>query len=505
MPALDPAQSPLAPAKPNVEGIIAQQPKRLEELNKDVSDTDKQVSDINKKEGAMKMPELQPVPQPTVQPTDPAKIWGSAAMLFAGLGGLMTRRPIVTAMNAATKVFDAYRQGDQEAAKVAFDSWKAANENAMKIADFQQKQYKEAMDGYEKDKTGALAALRAKMVAFQDETGVQQLDVHGIQGAEQHMIELKRLQQEWDKAQPGLEKGNDQHQAAMSIKAAQKEYQAAQASKDPAKMQAATEKLKTAVQEAQDLNSAYGGKGGSGSANPLSDEDLKSMSEQYLAGDKSVLSGLGFGNAGAANRARLQDMIRKTAKDLGMSGGDIAAKIAEFQGVTAGERTLSTTAARIGLGAAEMQTLVPQVKEASKKLSRGDASLTMNGLIQRAEHETQNPQLRSLAVRLQGLKSAYSQVLTRGGVPTDSARAATDELFSTKDSQTVLDTVLDAMGQETAAIRAAPGIVREELREGISGNTRSGAMPTVNTQAEYDSLPSGSRYKEADGKTYKKP
>lgn len=306
---LQPKKDPLAPADaataaPSVDSIMAAQPARLAALQGDVDDTDKQVKDINTKEGALKMPDLQPVPQPTVPQTDPAKIWGSAAMLMAGIGGLMTRRPLVTAMNAATKVFEAYKQGDSEAAKAAYDSWKAANENALKIADFQQKEYKDALDGYEKDKTGALAALRSKMVAFQDTTGVQQLDIHGIQGAQQHLIELKRLAAEQARAAPAIDKGNDQHQAAMEIKSALSDLRQAQGSKDPAKIQAATDKLKQAHQDAVEMNEAYG-KGGTttGSFRSLpamvankfaqehpdaSAEDAENFAADYMAKNRAV-------------------------------------------------------------------------------------------------------------------------------------------------------------------------------------------------------------------------
>src|SRR6202000_665905 len=103
--------------------------------------------------------------------------------------------------------------------------------------------------------------------------------LHGIQGAQQHIIELERLQNDIAKAQPMLDKGNDQHMAAMAIKAAQKEFAQAQASKDPAKMQAAKDKLQGAIKEAQDLNAAYGKGGATGNPRSLP----AAFAQKYLA------------------------------------------------------------------------------------------------------------------------------------------------------------------------------------------------------------------------------
>lgn len=411
--------------------------------------------------GGLTPPKLEPPPQK--KSTQPVEMWGSAAMWAAALGGLITRRPLINSLNAAGAVMNAFRAQDSEAAKAAFETWKVENDNAIKMFEFANSSLKDQLTEINQTENTRLNNYKIVAQALGDEQAAR---MQTFEQAMKLVDERQRHADEMAKAWPEIETKNAQLQSGLSVIKAGRELRAAQQSKDQQKIAVAAEALQAAQQDSAVLQSL--GKGGAGGGSPLSDEDLKSMSEQYLAGDKSVLTGLGYGNSGAANRARLQDMIRKTAKGQGLTGGDIAAKMAEFQGITAGERTLGTTSARIGLGAAEMQTLVPLVREASKELPRTDYP-TMNAFIQGAERETGNPKLRNLAVRLQGLKSAYSQVLTRGGVPTDSARAATDELFSTKDPQAVLDEVLDAIGQETAAIKAAPGIVRKDLRQSISG------------------------------------
>ena len=480
--ALAPQSTPLAPT--SVSNILAGEPERQKESKEKQDAYTAKVESINKQEGDVPLPKFENVPPPVAKPSDPNQAWGSSAMLLAGIGSLFTRRPIVTAMNAASQVFNAIHQKDMAAANQAFQSWKVASENAQKQFDFEMKSRDAILKKYENDKESAKAELDAFYKSQSDQTASKNLEVHGLEGDAHMANERSRLGIEYSKAaqdlqikgrEIGILAGFDKARAAMAD---------AQKSKDPAKIADAKQMMVDVQNEAKDYAAAKG----KPSAGELSDETLNDMADQALAGDKSVLQGLGYGNTGAANRAALRDKMSEKMRAQGMSGSDLAAKNAEFFGTTAGERTLGTTAARIGLGAAEMETLIPLVQSASKDLPRSNYP-TMNALVQAAQAQTGNPKLRNLAVRLQGLKSAYSQVLTRGGVPTDSARAATDELFATKDPQAVLDTVLDAMKQETGAIRAAPGMVQKEMRDRLTGKSTPSGSKILKYDAQGNLVP----------------
>jgi hypothetical protein len=52
--------------------------------------------------------------------------------------------------------------------------------------------------------------------------------------------------------------------------------------------------------------------------------------EQYLAGDKSVLQGLGYGTMGAANRAEVRNLIAQLAQQRGESASQVASRLATF-------------------------------------------------------------------------------------------------------------------------------------------------------------------------------
>lgn len=140
-----------------------------------------------------KPPQLQQVPYHPPHGTDPVEQWGSAAMIFATLGSLFTRRPMVTAMKAATAALNAFKAGDQQAAKTYYEQWKVANDNAMALAKYQQDAYQNVMRSYERREANNTAAgaaeeraLQARMTAlaagFRDTNLLQIAQNRGIQG-----------------------------------------------------------------------------------------------------------------------------------------------------------------------------------------------------------------------------------------------------------------------------------------------------------------------------------
>ena len=129
------------------------------------------------------VPDIKPFSPPPQ--TDPKAIWASTAMLMAGLGSLLTRQPLTTAMNAAAGVIKSYRDGDAAAAQSAYTQWKAANDAAMQIANFQQDTYRNLIDQMRdlRDATGkeaeakrrdVMAQYNAQGIALQDQIAAQE-------------------------------------------------------------------------------------------------------------------------------------------------------------------------------------------------------------------------------------------------------------------------------------------------------------------------------------------
>lgn len=110
-------------------------------------------------------PKLTPPPPQQAQ-TDPLQAFGQPAMWLAAFGSLMTRRPLVNAINAAGTVLQATHQMDQAAAKSAYDTWKIESENAIKLAKFEQDSLKNAIARYGTDARSGEAMLRTHILAY---------------------------------------------------------------------------------------------------------------------------------------------------------------------------------------------------------------------------------------------------------------------------------------------------------------------------------------------------
>lgn len=89
---------------------------------------------------------------------------------------------------------------------------------------------------------------------------------------------------------------------------------------------------KTADRRAAAAEARASGMGGAGAGGNvmLSPETARRMAEQYWNGDERVLSGLGYGNVGAKNRAMVNEAITEIGKERGQGGSDVMGRRAEF-------------------------------------------------------------------------------------------------------------------------------------------------------------------------------
>lgn len=195
----------------------------------------------------------------------------------------------------------------------------------------------------------------------------------------------------------------------------------------------------------------------------LEPDALDEMADQYLAGDGTVFQNVGRGTQGSANIAALRNTITRHMNEQGITPEDQAFQMQAFKAMGATLRTIGTTQGRIALGRKELDTLIPQALAASHELPRSDYP-TANAVQQAIESGVGDPRLRKLAIALQAVKSAYSQVLVRGGATTDAARASTDDLFKNNDPEKVIQIAMDQIRAESDAVAKAPGAAMEEER-----------------------------------------
>lgn len=151
-----PPQEKLSPAKTilgaqsAIQDIAGRETAMAENLQTEDRAAEKQeneaISALEKERQGLHPPELEQMPKFTPpQQTDPVKQWSSAAMIFAAIGSLFTRRPLTTAINAASATLDAYRKNDIENASAAYKQWQDSFNNWMKVQTFELDEYKSAL------------------------------------------------------------------------------------------------------------------------------------------------------------------------------------------------------------------------------------------------------------------------------------------------------------------------------------------------------------------------
>lgn len=227
---------------------------------------------------------------------------------------------------------------------------------------------------------------------------------------------------------------------------------------------------------------------GGGDDAKLSADDMSFMAKQYLAGDKSVLQNLGRGVQGSRNLIALRKSIRSEAEDAGMQPSEVAARMAEFEGVKSGERTLGTRTANAGMAVNEANQFATNALAASEKVDRTQYP-SLNKAIQAAERGSGGTDVVELATYTNSLINAYARAVSPTGSPTVSDKEHAREILDTAYSKGQFAAAINAMKKEMAAAQASPGQVRSEFRSAVTGDMpalgKGGAIPQGWTVKEH--------------------
>ena len=203
-------------------------------------------------------------------------------------------------------------------------------------------------------------------------------------------------------------------------------------------------------------------------------EDTQLMADQYLAGDKSVLVGLNRGAQSANNIVAVRKAIREGAMARGMSGSDIAAKLAEYSGNVAAQRTVGTRSANIEVAGNAMESQVPIALAASAEVARsgflpfGKAQVMFN-------EQTNNVPMRKLAAANNAIVNLYSRAINPTGVGTVSDKEHARQILMTAYDQPSYEATVKQMLLEINAERQALPKARQTFTDAISGPKTTGS------------------------------
>jgi hypothetical protein len=160
----------------------------------------------------------------------------------------------------------------------------------------------------------------------------------------------------------------------------------------------------------------------------------------------------------------------------GWSGKDIAAKNAEFIGMTSGQRTLGTRTANIEMAGTEFANMLPLAREASALVPRS-GFLPFGKANVMFDEQTNDPALRQFAAANNSLVNVYARAISPSGQPTISDKDHAREMLSTAFDQKSYNATLDQLEREISAARKSPGQVRESMNRAITGRPEQ-ATPT---------------------------
>lgn len=119
-------------------------------------------------------------PPPQTPQYNPLQAWGSAAMMIATLGSLLTRSSMTNAINSAADVMNAYKQNDADAASTALSTWKTQTANAINMQKFELEKYNDIMKEHADNTRAQSAALTGFMASIKDEVALQVYQTGGI-------------------------------------------------------------------------------------------------------------------------------------------------------------------------------------------------------------------------------------------------------------------------------------------------------------------------------------
>jgi hypothetical protein len=356
--------------------------------------------------------------------------WGSIAQSFALIGSLFGRRTATAALGAAGEMMESANAADVKSYDAAYKRWQTHNDGMLKAVELFHKQYQEIIEADDKSWDHKQAEITTLLSAagvvsrFDEQTFARQ----------EQALRIAKDRADIVKAQ------NEESDIRLSVEAKDKAWQDKNAGQ-PVPPDVHSQHVGEAKHERSGTGVAAGV--------AMSDDDARFAARQYLAGDRSVLSGLGYGNTGAQNRAKVRSAIRAEAEAQGMSPADVATTIAEFEGLKAGERTLGQVGARADRAVFEANNMADLVTQYSDAFPRTEF-VPLNRARQAVASGTGDTRIVQFNAAVNSFINAYARAISPTGQATISDKDHAREMLET------------AMTPDQ--VRAVVGVLKQEMQ-----------------------------------------
>ena len=216
-------------------------------------------------------------------------------------------------------------------------------------------------------------------------------------------------------------------------------------------------------------------------------ETIKTMGEFYA--DTGTMPSQGMGNPKV--RAAIENAANDILTERGSTnpGKDLAMNSARYKAQGAAARSIAQQAGKLDIGTREIEQFAPYVLDASNRVDRSKYP-TIAAIENAANKGLGGTDIIELRDWLQGLKSAYAQVLTRGGANSVDARKRADAFINDNYNKGQIATAIKVVRAEASKAESSAGGAREgALRAGVGDSAPSAAAaPAEKSTEENDPL-----------------
>lgn len=211
----------------------------------------------------------------------------------------------------------------------------------------------------------------------------------------------------------------------------------------------------------------------------MSREDMQPMVDAYLAGDHSVMNGVGRGAQGPQNIQQFWNMTAEHLRSQGMDGKQIAASKANFMAESAALRTAEVRDSQITTAVNEAKGTFPQVLQRSAELPRS-SFVPFNQALEYARTKTGSPEQQRYGAAIQAAVTAYSQAMSRTGANSVYAQQHAGKILDAVQGPEGIKAAIDQLGIEMEIAQHAPEQTRQMILNKILGiKTDESQQPAV--------------------------
>jgi hypothetical protein len=436
-------------------------------------------------------PELTKKFQPFEAPKESFSSLAGIGMMLMAVGSMGGKKGLTSAtgaMNAIAGMATGYQQGRKEEfdrQKAIFDeNYKIMKDNQAQI----EKEFQYALKYAKTDLTGAANYLKQQAIARGDKGFAAEVDKSGpvvaidkqtsavrsgLTKAENDVLELNR--------QIRLSDARIADEEKRKTAGSQRPYSSLDEEGKPVLRKPGTNEIVT-DERGNPIRPATAAMVTAANRSGLTDDVIKGMVDQYLAGDRTVMQGFGTSLAGQRDKEQFRSALYKTAKERGITPDQLVTRMAEVEGLKAGERELARTIVRVGYFKDEANALVDQALEKSANVSRFDL-VPLNKAEQKFNENVSDPNLKQFAIANNALLTAYTKVMNPTGAPTDLVRRHSYELLSTADSQEAYRAGVAQLVFEMEQAEKSPQTTKKRF-ETMYGGASTSAAPSISADDE---------------------